>query len=555
MKILTLAVILWIVRDGVHAFVPSYKSPAQTYLGNSATHTVKMMMDPVQGVNDVSNMISMANMEQMNGSAQYLSSFNTDTFLSFSDQGQNLAGIFFQASLLPYLLFLYFLQFKGNRTPNLGNFGFQFLLVFVLSTIPSGIITRSVYSDSLANCDYLHGGAEALLTITNILIVLGFRSAMTTPAEELEEKKGDRLKLKLGAAGSAVLFVAALVLGPQVCDVHAPFLFGIGDLPQSFTESLPWVTHTEPANALSIPTWAIHSSSVIEFLFAMDLIWKYAETTGNEKWKGMTWGMLPLHASGIAACTYHFFYNTPTFQALVTTQAGLTLLGNITVMIAAYRIAVSNGWTLSELNPFPASKTDPRGIIVENNAATPLILREKTESDTVLAAKLAALTFTTAYVIKYGELGLNVPFEQNGLIATAIVLGIPSITAFQFYNRSKQEGGEGFAFPSFGGKGEDGENKGLSMADVKKYGVSGTVAYVLTELAFWAVAFPVASTALYQSTGHWPDVINDTTDRATVLGFIFAGANVARLLVPLRLGAALALAPWVDENIINRNKQ
>ena len=93
------------------------------------------------------------------------------------------------------------------------------------------------------------------------------------------------------------------------------------------------------------------------------------------------------------------------------------------------------------------------------------------------------------------------------------------------------------------------------MADVKKYGVSGTVAYVLTELAFWAVAFPVASTALYQSTGHWPDVIHDTADRATVLGFIFAGANVARLLVPLRLGAALALAPWVDDNIINRNKQ
>jgi hypothetical protein len=57
---------------------------------------------------------------------------------------------------------------------------------------------------------------------------------------------------------------------------------------------------------------------------------------------------------------------------------------------------------------------------------------------------------------------------------------------------------------------------------------------------------------LYQSTGHWPDVINDTTDRATVLGFIFAGANIARLLVPLRLGAALALAPWVDDNILSK---
>ena len=261
--------------------------------------------------------------------------------------------------------------------------------------------------------------------------------------------------------------------------------------------------------------------------------------------------MLPLHASGIGACTYHFFYNPSSLQFLVTSQAGLTLLGNITCAIAAYRIAISNGWTLSELNPLPASKTDPKGIIVENTAAMPLELVEQKDSDVAVAAKLAALTFGTAYAVKYGELALDFPFEQNGAAAIAILAGIPAITAFQYYNRGKNEGGEGFALPSFG-KGEDGQ--GLSMADVKKYGVSGTVAYVLTELAFWAVAFPVASTALYQSSGHWPDVINDASDRTTVLGFIFAGANVARLLVPLRLGAALALAPWVDENIINREK-
>lgn len=37
-----------------------------------------------------------------------------------------------------------------------------------------------------------------------------------------------------------------------------------------------------------------------------------------------------------------------------------------------------------------------------------------------------------------------------------------------------------------------------------------------------------------------------------MLGFIFAGANIARLLVPLRLGAALALAPWVDDNLLSK---
>lgn len=96
---------------------------------------------------------------------------SSSNLLSFSDQGQNLAGIFFQSSLLPYLLFLYFLSFRGNRISDLGNFGFQFVLLFVFSTIPSGIISKSVYGYSLANTDWLHGGAESLLTIANVLIV------------------------------------------------------------------------------------------------------------------------------------------------------------------------------------------------------------------------------------------------------------------------------------------------------------------------------------------------------------------------------------------------
>jgi hypothetical protein len=95
----------------------------------------------------------------------------TSNILAFSDQGQNLAGIFFQASLLPYLLFLYFLSFRANRISDVGNFGFQFILLFVASTIPSGIVSKLTYGCSLADADWLHGGAELLLTVANILIV------------------------------------------------------------------------------------------------------------------------------------------------------------------------------------------------------------------------------------------------------------------------------------------------------------------------------------------------------------------------------------------------
>jgi len=520
-------------------FVPTPHIASRT----ASTVATNLVIDPSTVIDTTATVLNTGT-EMLSSVA---ASESSSSLLSFADQGQNLAGIFFQASLLPYLTFLYFLSFRGNRIPALGNFGWQFLLLFVLSTIPGGIITKSVYGSSLADCDWLHGSAEALLTVTNILIVLGFKSAMT------QEEPISADKPRLLAIGAFILWVAAAAAGPQLgFEGHSAFLFGAGDLPADTVLNLPWVSHTEPVNALSIPTWAIHFSSVFEFLFAMSLIWDFAETTGNEKWKGLTWGMLPLHASGIAACTYHFFYNPSSLQFLVSTQAGLTLLGNITVAIAAYRIAVSNGWTLSELNPFPKSNTSPEGLVIDEAAAVPLKITEAKESTAILAAKLTALTLATSYAVKYGELGIDLPFTANGAAGVAMVIGIPAITGVQYYLKSKEEGGE-LAFGFGGGGSGDGESA-LSMADVKKYGLAGTVAYVLTELAFWAVAFPVASTLFYNSVGHWPDVINDAGDRTAVLASVFAGANVARLLVPLRFGAALALAPWVDENLINRQK-
>eukprot|EP00877_Chromochloris_zofingiensis_P005878 jgi/Chrzof1/1543/Cz10g11230.t1 len=94
----------------------------------------------------------------------------------------------------------------------------------------------------------------------------------------------------------------------------------------------------EPANALSLPTWAIHVSSVLEWVTAMVLMWKYAEVSGNSTWKGMTWAMMPSLGSAMAACTWHFFYNSPDLEFLVALQAFLTVMGNIAFWVAAYRI-------------------------------------------------------------------------------------------------------------------------------------------------------------------------------------------------------------------------
>ncbi|XP_068650118.1 uncharacterized protein [Aristolochia californica] len=94
----------------------------------------------------------------------------------------------------------------------------------------------------------------------------------------------------------------------------------------------------EPQNALSLPTWMVHVSSVIEWMTAMALVWQYGEKSGYERWKGLSWAMVPLLGGALCACTWHFFYNAESLEILVALQAALTVLGNITMFIAAFRI-------------------------------------------------------------------------------------------------------------------------------------------------------------------------------------------------------------------------
>ena len=100
-------------------------------------------------------------------------------------------------------------------------------------------------------------------------------------------------------------------------------------------EASALAVHVEPANALSLPTWAIHFSSVAEWVSvwgsicghlpgqgphcfpaptqvtAMVLMVYYADATGNKLWKGMAWAMVPALGGAMCACTWHFFYNSP----------------------------------------------------------------------------------------------------------------------------------------------------------------------------------------------------------------------------------------------------
>jgi hypothetical protein len=90
----------------------------------------------------------------------------------------------FVLSLLPYLAFLWW-GWQVRAFPRLALAGFAFTLVFVGATIVASIVAQQRYGALLADVDPLHGGAEALLTLSNVLVFLGFLRAATREDEQV----------------------------------------------------------------------------------------------------------------------------------------------------------------------------------------------------------------------------------------------------------------------------------------------------------------------------------------------------------------------------------
>ncbi len=126
--------------------------------------------------------------------------------LPLADWFERLGGIdpgpFFVLSLLPYLAFLWWAQ-KVRAFPRLALRGFQLTLLFVAVTIAAAVVAQLAYGRQLADVDPLHGGAEAFLTLSNLVVLLGFRpqqadglqtkaAAAPPPPEEQEPADGLR---------------------------------------------------------------------------------------------------------------------------------------------------------------------------------------------------------------------------------------------------------------------------------------------------------------------------------------------------------------------------
>ncbi len=83
------------------------------------------------------------------------------------------ASNLFALSLIPFLVFLWYAR-RSQRFPPLAWWGFAATLVFVLITVVAGAIAQLRFGQQLADVDPLHGGAEAFLTASNLLVALGF---------------------------------------------------------------------------------------------------------------------------------------------------------------------------------------------------------------------------------------------------------------------------------------------------------------------------------------------------------------------------------------------
>ncbi|HEX2910787.1 MAG TPA: DUF3593 domain-containing protein [Chloroflexia bacterium] len=118
-----------------------------------------------------------------------------------------MADIVMSLSIVPYLLFLYLVYRIRKLDPGLLHkttmIGFASMLGFVAITIISAIIALKVFNaKTLGHVDFLHGIAEAGLTLANGLIALGLKKQLDEiELAELDPDQEDTPALSL--VGSA----------------------------------------------------------------------------------------------------------------------------------------------------------------------------------------------------------------------------------------------------------------------------------------------------------------------------------------------------------------
>jgi hypothetical protein len=294
----------------------------------------------------------------------------------------------------------------------------------------------------LSNIDALHFLIQSAISLTNLRILLAFRRENT--------RRDERASIAPSSDGAAVASVGrpgvvveafagvGLLATALLLSLDERLLTLPATSPVALTTSVEvfrtWADDFETTtsaflglpnpvtDALSVPTWGVHIFSLVEWLLAMGLVWDYAECDrGNDKgWRMLTWGMLPLHASGICACTQHFFGNPSSLDWLVAAQGAFTMMGNVGMCVAAGELAKTDS-TYDDVTRGARSTSEPACVVVDEtesswwdfdveNFGTKLWAEDE---DGVFITKVAVLSLAVASGVRGLSLALSPAFDAD----------------------------------------------------------------------------------------------------------------------------------------------
>ena len=90
---------------------------------------------------------------------------------------------------------------------------------------------------------------------------------------------------------------------------------------------------------LSFGTWLIHISSVIEWIFAIFVIYKISTYKNYNLFFWFSVAMIPNLIGAMCAITWHIYDNQDALYGLVTLQGIFTFIGNSTLALASIKIS------------------------------------------------------------------------------------------------------------------------------------------------------------------------------------------------------------------------
>ena len=89
---------------------------------------------------------------------------------------------------------------------------------------------------------------------------------------------------------------------------------------------------------LSLVTWIIHISSVIEWIYSIFIIYKISTFKNYNSYYWFSLAMVPNLIGAMCAITWHIYDNQEILYGLVTLQGLFTFLGNTTLALATVAI-------------------------------------------------------------------------------------------------------------------------------------------------------------------------------------------------------------------------